>query len=119
MLPDMIGATDKGINVLSWNCQYDGLKFIAVQRSADSVFNYVTIGYVKNTKQGPQAYIDGHPLPGDNWYRLNIGFSSDLTWNSNRLKIHIDSATLLAKGVVPPNDSLQRYASGIKIEANE
>ncbi|MCB0700416.1 MAG: hypothetical protein H6551_12235 [Chitinophagales bacterium] len=118
-LPDIVGATNKGINVLSWSCQYSGLKSIAVQRSSDSVVNFVTIGYVKDLKQGVQAYIDGHPNPGDNWYRLNIAFSSDLTWYSNRIKIYNDSASLLEKGVIPPNDSLQRYASTIKIESND
>lgn len=116
VLPDMIGATDKGINVLSWMCQYDGIKSIAVQRSTDSVFNYVTVGYVKNLKKGPQAYIDGHPDPGKNWYRLCIVFNSDLVWYGNRINIYIDSATLLNKQVLPPNDSLQKYAVGIKLD---
>lgn len=116
ILPDMVGASDKGINVLSWTCQYDGIKSIAVQRSTDSVFNYATIGYVKNLKKGPQAYIDGHPDPGYNWYRLYIVFNSDLTWYSNRIKIFIDSATLMDKKVLPPNDSLQKYASGIRLD---
>lgn len=116
VLPDMVGATDKGINVLSWMCQYDGIKSIAVQRSTDSVFNYATIGYVKNLKKGPQAYIDGHPDPGKNWYRLCIVFNSDLVWYSNRINIYIDSATLLNKQVLPPNDSLQKYAVGIKLD---
>lgn len=119
VLPDMIAGTDKGVVILNWENQYKGLKSIAVQRSSDSVFNYVTVGYVANLKEGPQAFIDGHPNPGDNWYRLNIAFSSDLTWFSNRVKVEIDSATILNKGVVPPNDSLQKYASGITIDANE
>ena len=114
-LPDMVASSDKGINVLSWLCQYDGLASIAVQRSDDSIFNYVTIGFVKNLKKGVQAFIDGHPKPGDNWYRLYIAFGSDLTWYSNRIKIHIDSATLLEKGVLPPNEELQKYASSVNL----
>lgn len=116
MLPDIIGASDKGVNILSWMCQYDGIKTIAVQRSSDSVFNYATIGYVKSLKKGAQAYIDGHPNPGDNWYRLYIVFSSDLTWYSNRFKLEVDSAALMNKDVLPPNDSLQKYASTIEID---
>ena len=61
----MIGATDKGINILSWTCQYNGIKSIAVQRSTDSVYNYATVGYVKKLKKGPQAYIDEHPDPAE------------------------------------------------------
>ncbi|MEZ5016723.1 MAG: hypothetical protein R2800_06705 [Flavipsychrobacter sp.] len=118
VLPDIIGASDKGINILSWTCQYDGIKSIAVQRSSDSVYSYATIGYVKNKKKGPQAYIDGHPEIGTNWYRLYIVFASDLTWYSNRIKIEIDSATLLSKSVIPPNDSLQQYATNIKMETS-
>lgn len=118
-LPDMIASSDKGINVLSWMCQYEGLTSIAVQRSDDSVFNYVTIGYVKNLRKGVQAFIDGHPKPGDNWYRLYIAFSSDLTWYSNRIKINIDSATLLEKGVIPPNEELQKYASSVNLKPGD
>lgn len=104
----MVGITQKGINILSWTAQYDGLKSIAVQRSADSFFNYTTIGYVKNLKKGPQGFIDGHPLPGKNWYRLYIVFNSDLTWYSNRFKIMVDSSQLVQKSILPPNDSLQK-----------
>lgn len=118
-LPDIIAASDKGVNVLSWICQYDGIKSIAVQRSSDSNFNYKTIGYVKNLKKGQQAFIDGHPQAGMNWYRLYIGFSSDLTWYSNTIKVYIDSATLLSKSVIPPNDSLQKYASNVKIDPDD
>lgn len=117
ILPDLMGATDKGINVISWTCQYDGIKSIAVQRSGDSIFNYITVGYVKNLKKGPQAFIDGHPAPGDNWYRLYIVFNSDLTWYSNRYKLVVDSASIIAKGVLPPNDSLQKLAAKVRVDS--
>jgi hypothetical protein len=116
MLPDILGATEKGINLLSWNCQYEGVKSIAVQRSSDSVFNFVSIGYVKNLKKGAQAYIDGHPMPGNNWYRLYIVFNSDLTWYSNRFKLYVDSAAIMNQTVLPPNDSLQKLANNIKVD---
>ncbi len=119
VLPDIIAASDKGVNVISWTCQYDGIKSIAVQRSSDSVFNYITIGYVRDLRKGQQAFIDGHPQAGDNWYRLYIGFSSDLTWYSNNIKVHIDSMTLLNKAVIPPNDSLQKYASNVQIQPQD
>lgn len=113
-LPDMVGVTQKGMNILSWTSQYDKLKSIAVQRSSDSFFNYTTIGYVKELKKGPQAFIDGHPLPGKNWYRLQIAFGSDLTWQSNRIKLFVDSAQLMQQRVMPPNDSLQKLAAKVK-----
>lgn len=113
VLPDFTLTSEKGINLLSWVCQYDGIKSIAVQRSADSIFNYATIGYVKNIAKGSQGYIDGHPLPGMNYYRLYIVFSSDITWTSNRGRIFIDSAALLQKTVLPPNDSLQKMVTKV------
>jgi hypothetical protein len=115
MLPDMQALTQKGINILSWTNQYDGLKSIAVERSADSIYNFTTIGYVKDLKKGPQAFIDGHPNPGVNWYRLNIVFSSDLNWYSNRVKIFVDSAQLLQQRVLPPNDSLQKMVNSLTL----
>jgi hypothetical protein len=114
LLPDMVGVTQKGMNILSWTSQYERLKSIAVQRSNDSFFNYATIGYVKDLKKGPQAFIDGHPMPGVNWYRLQIAFGSDLVWSSNRIKLYVDSAQLLAEPVLAPNDSLQKLAAKVK-----
>lgn len=119
-LPDMQFSSDKGVNILSWTCQYDGVKFIAVQRSKDSVYNFTTIGYVNNLKKGLQGFVDGHPNPGVNWYRLYIAFSSDLTWYSNRVKLNVDSAQLLQQMVLPPNDSLQKMlnTTTFKIDPN-
>lgn len=112
-LPDIQVVTQNGANIISWMCQYDGIKSISVQRSHDSVYNFSTIGFVQNIKKGPQAFIDGHPLPGNNYYRLYIAFSSDLTWYSNRIKVVLDSAQLLQKTVLPPNDSLQKMVGKI------
>lgn len=117
-LPDLTLTTEKGINLLSWYCQYDGIKSIAVQRSSDSIFNYATIGYVKNLAKGNQGYIDGHPVPGNNFYRLYIVFSSDITWMSNRVRIFIDSAMLMQKTVLPPNDSLQKMVKDVVKDSN-
>jgi len=115
-LPDMMAVTQNGVNVLSWISQFDGVKTIAVQRSNDSVYNFSTIGYVKSIKKGSQAFIDGHPNPGTNWYRLYIVFSSDLSWYSNRVKLDVDSAQLMKKGVLPPNDSLQKMVSTLSLD---
>jgi hypothetical protein len=63
-LPDLANVTQNGINILTWSCQYDGVKTIIVQRSTDSNLNYVTIGYVRNTAKGVQYFLDGHAKPG-------------------------------------------------------
>jgi hypothetical protein len=118
VLPDIMVLPQNGINVVSWAAQFDGIKSIAVQRSKDSVYNFVTIGYVKSLKKGPQAFIDGHPNPGVNWYRLYIVFNSDLTWYSNNGKSFIDSNQLLRKGVLPPNDSLQKMVGSISFNSS-
>ncbi|XZF14054.1 hypothetical protein ACTHGU_19930 [Chitinophagaceae bacterium MMS25-I14] len=114
LMPDMIGVTQGGMNILTWTSQYDGIKSIAMQRSQDSIHNFATVGYVKDLKKGPQAFIDGHPIPGKNWYRLYIVFNSDLTWYSNTYKLFVDSAQLLQHKSIPPNDSLQKYANKVK-----
>jgi len=118
MLPDIAVSKDKGINIISWNCQYDGIKSIAVQRSSDSIYNYKTIGLVGSLKKGVQAYIDGHPNPGKNFYRLYIVFNSQLTWYSNRARMKVDSSDLLNKRVLPPNDSLQKFVSSLVFQTD-
>lgn len=111
VLPDLASVTQNGINILTWVCQYEGVKSVAVLRSNDSNFNYSTIGYVKDVKKGVQFYIDGHPKPGNNWYKVNIVFGSNLSWTSNRIKITLDSAEVAKAKVLPSNDSLQVLAS--------
>ena len=117
-LPDIEIFSQKGVNVINWICPYDGIKSIAVQRSNDSIYNFTTIGYVKNTAKGAQAFVDGHPTPGKNYYRLYIAFSSDLTWYSNRVRIFVDSAQLMQQAVMPPNDSLQRMVNTLSLGNN-
>ena len=109
-LPDIAGTADKGVVLLSWNCQYSGIKAISVMRSADSESNYANIGYVKKLAQGVQAYVDGHPAPGKNYYKLSIVFKSGLTWSSNHCGVYIDKSILeSSKVLLPANDSLQHY----------
>jgi len=104
-LPDIAGASDKGIVILSWNCQYNGVKSINVLRSTDSVYFYSAIGKVKKLDKGTQAFVDGHPVPGKNYYKLVIQFNSGLTWTSNHCSVVIEGAP----AQLPPNDSIQRY----------
>lgn len=94
VLPAMQIVTDKAENILTWNCQYDGIKSIAIQRSADSVRNYVTIGVLTAPKKGIQTFTDKRPLLGKNSYRLSILFAGDVEWFSNTYKVILDSATI-------------------------
>lgn len=108
-LPEIATITQGGINVISWTNPYEsGLKSIAVQRSADSNYNFTTVGYVSNLKKGVQSFVDAHPMPGKNWYRLMILFTSDMEWKSNVGKIIVDSAAIANRKPLPPSDSLQK-----------
>ena len=108
VLPDITGTTEKNVVILSWTCQYDGVKSIAVLRSYDSNFNYSTIGYVKKLYKGVQAFADGHPNLGKNFYKLSIVFNSGLTWSSNHYGVYVDSASLRAGRALPSNEALQK-----------
>ena len=107
-LPDLTGTNENGLALLSWTCQYDGVKSISVLRSADSNFNYTTVGYVRKLLKGVQAFVDGHPMPGKNFYKLSIVFNSGLTWGSNHHGVYVDSASINPKRIVPANEALQK-----------
>lgn len=94
LLPFMSIVTENAQNILNWTSQFDGVKSIAVQRSADSVRNFVTIGVLSNPKKGIQRYVDELPLAGKNHYRLSVNFAGDLEWFSNTYKVYLDSATI-------------------------
>lgn len=81
-------------NIISWNCQFDGVKSIAIQRSSDSVKNFVSIGIVSKPKKGMGNYTDEKPVAGKNYYRLSINFTGDIEWFSNTYKVFLDSATV-------------------------
>ena len=94
VLPSMSIVTENAQNILSWTSQFDGVKSIAVQRSADSVRNFVTIGVLSSPKKGIQRYVDELPLAGKNHYRLSVNFAGDLEWFSNTYKVYLDSAII-------------------------
>lgn len=109
-LPNLAGASEKGIVLLSWVCQYDHVKTIAVKRSREAGYNYKIIGYVKKLDRGQQAFADGHPEPGKNYYILNIVFGSGLEWSSNYCEVDVDTAVLESRTMtMPSNDTLQKY----------
>jgi hypothetical protein len=93
-LPAMTITTEQAQNNLVWYSQYDGIKSISIQRSSDSIRNFVTIGIINAPKKGMNQYRDLHPVVGKNYYRLSIEFGGDLEWFSNTYKVILDSATL-------------------------
>lgn len=109
-LPNISGSADKGIVLLSWNCQFSGIKAIAVLHSTDSVYNFKIIGYVKRLDKGVQAYVDGHPDTGKNYYKLSIAFNSGLTWTSNKCRVYIDVSKIgPSRLTLPGNEVLQKF----------
>lgn len=95
--PDLPGVNIVSINaqnILKWNSNYDGLAFIAIQRSKDSIRNFSTIGQLTKPKKGHLFYTDTKPMPGRNFYRLQISFGGDVEWYSNVCAATVDSALL-------------------------
>ena len=111
-LPDISATADKGIVVLTWNCQYNAVKSISVLRSADSTGNFTIIGSVKKMDKGTQAFVDGQPAKGKNFYKLSIVFSSGLAWTSNRAGVLVEEPPLgSTAGILPSTDSLKQIVS--------
>ncbi len=110
VLPDISGSTDKGIVILSWTNQYSGIKSISVLYSQDSIRNFTKIGEVLKMDKGVQAFVDGHAMQGNNFYKLSILYTSGLKWASNLCKVILPTTIIDSKSPqLPPNDSLQKY----------
>jgi hypothetical protein len=105
-LPDIAGSAGKGIVILSWVCQYNGIRSITVLHSMDSVKGYTEAGHIKKKDKGVQAFADGHPAIGKNFYKLAIVFNSGLTWSSNHCCVVVDKTSEIP---LPENDSLQKF----------
>ena len=89
-LPDIAVKNEKGSIVLSWNCQYDKLKSIRIRRSADIASGFSVIGELFNQQKGVQSFTDTVPLHGDSYYKLQITFSSGLTWSTNCVQVNVE-----------------------------
>ena len=116
--PDLPGVhivTVNTQNVLKWNSTYDGLEFIAIQRSKDSIRNFTTIGKLSKPKKGHLFYTDSKPMPGRNFYRLQISFGGDVEWYSNVCAATVDSALLaVAMANAAKLDSINRATNPLQ-----
>jgi len=117
-LPAINIVTEMAENKLSWYCQFDGVKSIAVQRSADSVRNFATIGVINTPKKGNGTYKDLHPMIGKNYYRLSIEFGGDMEWFSNTGKAMLDSAMIAKTLEVKAAEALAASEAAKTLEAN-
>jgi len=108
-LPNIDVLSKDGINILGWVSPYEsGVKSVTVQRSADSTYNFRTIGIITNLKTKNQNFIDAHPLLGNNFYRVVLTFNSEIEWISNLAKVVVDSNAIAHQKAIPTNDSLQK-----------
>jgi hypothetical protein len=118
LLPDMSCSVFNNSVLLSWNCQYDGVKNISVFRSADSSMNYSLVGFVKTLKKGVQTFEDEHPYGGKNYYRLTITFKSGLNWNSNYCKaVVLQGATTSVAPKPAPQPAVRVDTAGRRAQA--
>ncbi len=90
LLPEIAVIYQDGKAIVSWNCQYDNVKSIKIQRSADSLRDFYTIGFVENIRKGPQVYVNYHPMDGENCYKVDVAFVSGLEWSSNSYCLVVD-----------------------------
>lgn len=111
-LPDFSAVTKDGINILSFTNPYEsGVKIITVQRSADSNYNFTTIGTVPKITKGAAVYVDPHPLVGKNWYRIVLEFTSGIDFKSNLGMLEVDSAAIAKQKVIPSSEELQKIVN--------
>ncbi|WP_295118199.1 hypothetical protein [uncultured Chitinophaga sp.] len=76
VLPNFQALIKTGKIQLDFISGFRGVSSIGVQRSLDSVLNFNTIGYIADANAMRATYVDNKPLPGKNFYRLLITFTS-------------------------------------------
>ena len=91
MLPGMSCKCGGGRVELAWQCQYDGVRQIAVSRSFDSLGRFDIIGRLESPVKGAQHYFDTDPRAGNRYYKLGVEFNSGLVWQSNVCKMIVDT----------------------------
>lgn len=115
-LPNMATLSQGGINILSWINPYtSGITSVTIERAPVSDSGYVTIGSIQDLKKPSQYFTDANPMPGDNYYRVKILFSSNLEWFSNEFLINVDSAIIAERKVIPSQDSVQQLVSQLGV----
>lgn len=92
LLPGISCSCDEGGVAVAWQCQYDGVKQIAVNRSFDSLGRFEKVGRLDAPTKGIQRYFDRESRAGNRYYKLSIEFNSGLVWQSNVCRMVVDSA---------------------------
>ncbi len=90
-LPGISCATGAGRVDIAWQCQYDGVKQIIVNRSFDSLGRFDRVGRLVAPEKGVQHYLDTDIRSGSRYYKLAIEFNSGLVWQSNVCRMYVDT----------------------------
>ena len=96
MLPGMSCKCDGGRVDVAWQCQYDGVKHISVNRSFDGLGRFDRVGRLEVPAKGVQHYFDTDRRTGPRYYKLVIEFNSGLVWQSNVCRIVVDTECVLS-----------------------
>ncbi|MBE2289302.1 MAG: hypothetical protein IAE95_07085 [Chitinophagaceae bacterium] len=91
LLPGMSCKCDGGKVDVAWQCQFDGVKQIAINRSFDSLGRFDKVGRLDEPVKGVQHYFDTDRRTGNRYYKLVIEFNSGLVWQSNVCKMVVDT----------------------------
>ncbi|MBL7692250.1 MAG: hypothetical protein JNM41_11700 [Flavipsychrobacter sp.] len=97
LLPGIGCACGEGGVEVTWQCQYDGVKHITVNRSFDSLGRFEKVGRLDVPVKGTQRYFDRDSRAGNRYYRLSIEFNSGLVWQSNMCRIVVDTTCVLRR----------------------
>jgi hypothetical protein len=74
VIPRLSIKNAEGNYLIGWNNPYTAVTAINIQRSADSLKNFITIGKVQVIKKGENVFIDNLAPAGNVFYRLFISF---------------------------------------------
>lgn len=103
VLPNFQALIKPGKIQLDWISGFPNAAQIGIQRSLDSVLNFVTIGYASYPTESRNAYLDNKPLPGKNYYRLFILFK-DNRYMYSKTVLAVPDSTISATAVLGAGD---------------
>lgn len=94
LLPGISCFCEAGALQITWQSQFDGVRYVRVNRSFDSLGRFDQVGTLVSPVKGVQRYSDTDVREGKVFYRLSLEFNSGLVWNSNVCRKVVDSACI-------------------------
>ena len=83
--------------VISWSNPYTSLTTINIQRSPDSLKNFISIGTVLDVKNKTNGFVDAKPLSGRQYYRLFLSFEGGMYIFTNSERPTLDTSKIIPK----------------------